>query len=153
MKRALLLLLVLISFTGCEKKEDKILISDLVTTTQYYDNEIFNENNQKIYGKWKFMYAEGGIGGTRINATHDSYLEVVRYGIYGKVVKNDVKEYGKLIITKQDDTETVISFFPSDVYRSDYFLVSASVRFRGNDTLILWDRAYDGYFDHYRRIK
>jgi hypothetical protein len=153
MKKLVLFSFVLVLISACEKKEDKILISDLVSKNQYYDDEIFNESNQKIYGKWRFMYAEGGIAGTKINATNDSYLEVVRYGIYGKVVENDVKEYGQLLVTKQDDTETVISFFPSDRFRTDYFLISKSIRFNGNDTLILWDRMIDGYFDYYKRVK
>jgi hypothetical protein len=154
MKKVILFSLALVSIiSACEKKEDKILISDLVSKNQYYEDEIFNESNQKIYGKWKFIYSDGGQGGTRTNATIDSYLEVVRYGIYGKVVKNDVKEYGQLLVTKQDITQTLISFLPSDGYRTDYFLTSASVSFKDNDTLILWDRAYDGYFYHYKRIK
>ena len=153
MKKIILITFILLSVCACEKREDKILISDLVSKTEYYDNEIFNESNQIIYGKWKFIYAFGGIAGTKIDPTHDSYLEVVRFGIYGKIIENKVNEYGKLIISKQDDTETKIEFFPTDIYRTDYFLQSKSIRFKGSDTLILWDGIIDGYEDYYKRIK
>lgn len=153
MKKVTFICFVILSMTACEKREEKILISDLVTKTQYYDNEIFNESNQKIYGKWKFIYAFGGIAGTKIDPTHDSYLEVVRFGIYGKIIENEVKEYGQLIVTKQDENETIIEFFSADIYRTDYFLIEKSIRFIGNDTLILWDGIIDGYEDYYKRIK
>jgi hypothetical protein len=153
MKKAILLYLVLFSITSCEKREEKILISDLVTKTQYYDNEIFNDYNQKIYGKWKFIYAFGGIAGTKIDPTYDCYLEVVRFGIYVKIIENKVYEYGQLIISKQDENETKIEFFPADIHRTDYFLEGKSIRFKGSDTLILWDGIIDGYEDYYKRIK
>jgi len=152
MKKIILITIILFSVYGCEKREDKILISDLVSKTEYYDNEIFNESNQKIYGKWKFIYAFGGIAGTKIDPTYDCYLEVVRFGIYGKIIENKVNEYGKLIISKQDETETKIEFFPADIH-VDYFLQSKSIRFKGSDTLILWDGLIDGYEDYYKRIK
>jgi len=152
MKKIILITIILFSVYGCEKREDKILISDLVSKTEYYDNEIFNESNQKIYGKWKFIYAFGGIAGTKIDPTYDCYLEVVRFGIYGKIIENKVNEYGKLIISKQDETETKIEFFPADIH-VDYFLQSKSIRFKGSDTLILWDGLIDGYEDYYKRIR
>ena len=152
MKKIILITIILFSVYGCEKREDKILISDLVSKTEYYDNEIFNESNQKIYGKWKFIHAFGGIAGTKIDPTYDCYLEVVRFGIYGKIIENKVNEYGKLIISKQDETETKIEFFPADIH-VDYFLQSKSIRFKGSDTLILWDGLIDGYEDYYKRIK
>ena len=152
MKKIILITIILFSVYSCEKREDKILISDLVSKTEYYDNEIFNELNQKIYGKWKFIYAFGGIAGTKIDPTYDCYFEVVRFGIYGKIIENKVNEFGKLIISKQDETETKIEFFPADIH-VDYFLQSKSIRFKGSDTLILWDGLIDGYEDYYKRIK
>jgi hypothetical protein len=153
MKKTILFYLLLFSITACEKREEKILISDLVSKTQYYEDEIFNENNQKIYGKWKFIYAFGGIAGNKINSTYDCYLEVVRFGIYGKIIENKVNEYGQLIISKQDNTDTKIEFFPADNNRTDYFLESKYIKFNGNDTLILWSGFIDGYEDYYKRIK
>lgn len=135
-----------------KKREDRILISDLASKTQYYDNEIFNEENQKIYGKWKFLKVSGEIAGSVYEPDYD-YLEVVRFGIYGKITDHKVKEYGQLIIDKQDNTETRIDFFPSDNYRTDSFADQKVVSFVGNDTLLLWDGYIDGYFSHYIRIK
>jgi hypothetical protein len=152
MKKIILIILILSSAVACEKREDKILITDLVTQTRYYDNEIFNDANQKIYGKWKFLYITGGIAGSIYDANYD-YLEVVRFGIYGKITDYKVKEYGQLIIKKQDDIETRIDFFPADDYRTDYFLEQKVIRFEGNDTLILWDGYADGFFNYFKRIK
>ena len=76
MKKLVLLILILFSAAACEKREDKILTSDLVSKTQYYDNEVFNDENQKIYGKWKFLYKYGGIGGSKYEPEFD-YLEVI----------------------------------------------------------------------------
>ena len=152
MKKIIFITLVLFSAVACEKREDKILISDLVSKTQYYDNEIFNEENQKIYGKWKYLSISGGIAGSTYDPNYN-YLEVIRFGIYGKITDHKVKEYGQLIINKQEDTETRIDFFSADNYRTDSFLDQKVVRFEGNDTLILWDGLIDGYFSHYIRIK
>jgi len=152
MKKLILLIFILCSTVACEKRGDKILISDLVSKTQYYDNEIFTDENQKIYGKWKFLYKFGGIRGSKYEPEYD-YLEVIRFGIYGKITDNEVKEYGQLLVPKQDENEIRIDFFPDAKYRTDYFLFQRVVRFKGTDTLILWDGLIDGYEDYYKRIK
>jgi hypothetical protein len=152
MKKFIALTLTLLCLVACEKSADKILISDQVSKTQYYDNEIFNEQSQKIYGKWEYLYKLGGIAGVKIEPGYD-YLEVVKFGIYGRIKDNNIKEIGRLIINKQDDNETVIDFFPDDIYKTDYFLISKIIRFQGNDTLILDDDYVDGFRDYYKRIK
>jgi len=152
MKKIAMITLTLISMLGCEKSTDRILVSDQVSKTQYYDNEIFNEKSQKIYGKWKYLYRYGGIGGIKYEPGYD-YLEVVKFGIYGKITDNKIKEIGRLIINKQDNNETIIDFFPDDKYKTDYQLIQKIIIFHGYDTLILADNYYDGYGDYYRRIK
>jgi hypothetical protein len=145
---------IILSFilTSCEKKEDKILIADHVTKTQYYDSEIFSKTNQLIYGKWKFLSTSGGFAGGTFEPYYD-YLEVVTYGIYGIITDNKIKAIGKLIVDKQDDTRTVISFFPDAKYRTDTQLIQRQIGFMGNDTLVLWDMMFDGYSSYYKRVK
>ena len=152
MKKIIMISLGLFFLVACEKSTDRILISDQVSKTQYYDNEIFNEQNQKIYGKWAYLYKFGGIGGIKYESTYD-YLEIVKFGIYGRITDNKINEIGRLIINKQDDNESIIDFFPDDKYKTDYQLIQKIIIFQGNDTLILIDNYSDGYGDYYKRIK
>lgn len=152
MKKLILSVLVLSFLFACKKSTDKIEISDHVSKTQYYDNEIFNEQNQNIYGKWEYFYNSGISAGVDIKPGY-VYLEVVRYGIYGKITENTIKEIGKLIIKTQDTDKTIIDFWPDDIYKTDYFLIQKVIRFKGTDTLILDDNYAGGFGDYYRRVK
>jgi hypothetical protein len=86
--------------TACEKSKEQILIWDQISKTQYYQNEIFNENNQRIYGKWQFLYSSGGFGGGKIEPVYD-YLEVVQYGIYGIINNKSIDQIGKLLLNQR----------------------------------------------------
>jgi hypothetical protein len=152
MKKIIILITLSFILTSCEKNEDKILIANHVTKTQYYDSEIFSETNQLIYGKWKFLSTSGGFAGGTLEPYYD-YLEVVTYGIYGIITNNKIKAIGKLIVDKQDNTRTVISFFPDAKYRTDTELIQKQLRFIGNDTILLSDMMYDGYSSIYKRVK
>jgi hypothetical protein len=152
MKKLILVILVMFPIIACEKSTDKIQISDKVSKTQYYDNEILSEQNQNIYGKWEYLYYSGGIGGGRFDPTYD-FLEVVRFGIYGIISGNQIKVIGRLMVHKQDTNETIISFIPDVKYISDYYDLSQIIRFRGKDTLMLSDNYIDGYTEYFKRIK
>ena len=149
-KLILTLILYTISAASCEK-ENLFLITDLVTKDRYYDNEIFNEENQNIYGKWEFLYYSGGIAGGTYEPTYD-FLEIVRYGIYGIIEKNEVRELGKIIINKQESDETIITFSSDDIHPL-HILGQSNVNLQGKDTLVLWDNFADGYFSFFKRVK
>jgi hypothetical protein len=151
-KRLIIAIFFIVLFTSCEKSREQIIILDQVSKTQYYPDEIFNDNNQKIYGKWQFLYSSGGIGGNKIGPDYD-YLEVVKYGIYGIINGNSIEEIGKLLVSDQDDKHSKITFLPDSQYMTDFQMVRRQSSFAGNDTLILWDMMYDGYFSFYKRIK
>ena len=152
MKKLLVITLTLFSMLACEKSTDRILISDQVSKTQYYADEIFNEQNQKIYGKWEYLYKIDRIGGEKIEPGYD-YLEVVKFGIYGRITDKMVFDLGRLLIKKQDDNGTIIDFLPEDKYLTDYYLIQKVIRFQGNNTLILGDNYVDGYDEYFTRIK
>ena len=96
-----------------------------------------------LYGKWHFIYYAGSIAGGTFEPTYD-YLEIVRFGIFG-IIKNDsIKIFGRLLVNKQDSTETQISFLPETICLSDYQSIQRGVSFQGNDTLVLWDGMIDG---------
>ena len=152
MKKFILLILLFSFILSCEKNSEKISISNQVTKTQYYDNEIFNESNQLIYGRWEYLFMTGGIGGFKYAPSYD-YLEIVQYGIYGTIVDNKIKEIGRLIINKQDSSVTIIDFSPDDQYKTDTFSIQKSIQFIGKDTLILNDTFPDGFSSMYKRVK
>jgi hypothetical protein len=151
MKKIFLFITLFLLTTTCEK-DINFLISDLVSQNRYYDNEIFTDQNLRIYGKWKFLYSFGGIGGSTYDPAYD-FLEIVKFGIYGIIDNNKVKEIGMLHVDKQDDNETIIDFLPDDEYKTNYFLIQKVIEFKGNDTLLLWDNMCDGYTDYFKRIK
>jgi hypothetical protein len=152
MKKILLSTFILLTVFACEKDTDKILIADHVIMTRYYDNEIFTEYNQMIYGKWQFLYQFGGYAGGKYDPQYD-YLEVVKFGIYGIIKDHKVKEIGRLLISNQDGLETRIEFLPDDNYKTDYQLTEKLIRFEDSDHLELRDDAFDGYEYYYKRIK
>jgi hypothetical protein len=152
MKKLIFIITLSFLLTSCEKGEKSISISEQVTKTQYFDSEIFSETNQLIYGKWQFLSISGGIAGGTFEPSYD-YLEFVKYGIYGVIKDNQIKEIGRLIINQQDDNGTVVTFFPDDIYMTNYQMNISAIIFKGKDTLALWDTFMDGYFAYYKRVK
>lgn len=148
------LIFFLVIALGCKKEVDRVSIADLVKQTQYYENEIFSTQNQKIYGQWKLLFTSGGLAGSTIKPTSDYSMEFIPFGIYGKTKNNEITEIGKIRVVKQDNNLTVIDFFPDDKYKNDYFLIQKSIVFKGKDTLILCDyNMSDGYNNYFKRIK
>ena len=152
MKKLLFIILLYNLIPSCKKDGVNLLISDQVTENQYYDNEIFNDSNQRIYGKWKFLFISGGIAPSMYDPTYD-YLEVVKIGIYGIVTDNTINQIGKIIVQKQDNTGLRIVFSPDNKYQSNTQTTTREVIFIGNDSLSLWDGMMDGYSSYYKRVK
>lgn len=154
MKKIYWIICFIFIMLSCEKEDDRISIADLVKQTQYYENEIFSAQNQKIYGQWELLYTYGGIAGSKIMPTTDFVMEFIPYGIYGKTKANEITEIGKIQIVKQDNNQTIIDLIPGDKYITFYFLVQKAIIFKGKDTLILGDfNMSDGYDNYYKRIK
>lgn len=148
------LIFFLVIALGCKKEVDRVSIADLVKQTQYYENEIFSTQNQKIYGQWELLFTSGGLAGSTIKPTSDYSMEFIPFGIYGKTKNNEITEIGKIRVVKQDNNLTVINFFPDDKFKNDYFLIQKSIVFKGKDTLILCDyNMSDGYNNYFKRIK
>ena len=144
----------LLLMLACEKSVVEVSINDAVKQNQYYANEIFADQNLKVYGRWKLLYTTGGFAGSTTKPTSDYYLEFIQYGIYGKINDNQVKEIGKIGIIKQENSLTVINFTPDDDAKTNYSFIQKSINFMGNDTLVLCDyNISDGYNNYYKRIK
>lgn len=154
MKKIVWIVCSLLIILSCKKEGDRILITNLVKQNQYYENEIFSTQNQKIYGQWELLYTYGGIAGSKIMPTSDYAMEFIPFGIYGKVKNNEITEIGKIRVVRQDNDLTVMDFLPDDKYKTDYFLIKKSIFFMGKDTLILCDyNISDGYDNYFKRIK
>ena len=154
MKKIVWIVCSLLIMPSCKKEVDRVSIADLVKQSQYYENEIFSTQNQKIYGKWELLYTYGGIAGSKTMPTSEYAMEFVPYGIYGKFKDNEITEVGKIRVVRQDNNQTVIDFLPDDKYKTDSYLIQKDIVFKGKDTLILGDyNMSDGYYNYYKRIK
>ncbi|MCJ7447152.1 MAG: hypothetical protein MUO72_05650 [Bacteroidales bacterium] len=152
MKKVFTIFFFLNLIPSCKKEEVKFLISDQVTTNQYYSTEIFSETNQKIYGKWRFLCISGGLYPSFHDPTYD-YLEIVRIGIYGIIKDNSIEVIGKIIVEKQDDKGLRVVFSPDDKYQNHSQPTTRDVILRWQDSLALSDGFMDGYSSYYVRVK
>ena len=119
--RKIVALIILLYLFSCTKDAVKTSISllDTIPTNKFYTNEIFTDVNLKLYGQWQFLYIfdDAGIAGGpgKINPTYN-YLEIKKYGIYGKIKDNQVLESGEILVTKQNATEFQITLKPDNAY-------------------------------------
>lgn len=135
----LFLVVFLISCSNDSLRTSDLQI-DSISTTRYYQAEIFSNVNLKLYGQWQFLYiyADAGIimGPGKINPTYD-YLEIKKYGIYGKVKDNKLIETGKIEIIEQELSQFEIKLIPADkdsITNSIWYYVTYS-----NDSIIMRD--------------
>ena len=144
---------LLLLITSCEKEEEKIKISDIVTRNRYYESEMLQEKDLKLYGKWEFLYSYGGMGRTYIEPWFD-YLEIVKYGIYGFIDDDDIVEVGKIEVISHEDNKTLINFIKDDEYTTELYLHNRLVRFNSNDTLLLagYNMSH-GFTAYFKRIR
>ncbi len=135
-------MLILFLLLSCNKEPLKNTVSliDGISDTRYYNSEIFTPGNLRLYGHWQFLYiyADVGIAGGpgKINPNYD-FLEIKKYGIYGKVKVNQLFETGKIKIVAQDNAQLEIMLIPdgkdSLTNRSWYYITYA------NDSIIMTD--------------
>jgi hypothetical protein len=119
--KKIVVLITLLSLFSCTKDAVNITASllDTIPIHKFYANEIFTDVNLKLYGQWQFLYIfdDAGIiaGPGKINPTYN-YLEIRKYGIYGKIKDNQVIESGEIGVTKQNATEFQITLKPDKAY-------------------------------------
>lgn len=127
-------------------------IIDSIGSEKYYQDEIFSEINESLYGKWYAFARYGGWGGGSAPLNFD-FLELKRNGIYGFCKGYELFEYGTLGIQKQDSTLLMIEFLPdfiSDTIATTYS--TSIVEFITRDTIVLYDNCLDCYQVHLCRI-
>ncbi|MEA4841336.1 MAG: hypothetical protein VB110_10075 [Bacteroidales bacterium] len=119
---------------------DSSLLIDPISDTRYYQNEIFTDSYLRFYGKWQFsyIYDDSGIvmNPQKIDPTYD-YLEIKKYGIYGKIKNNKIIESGKIQVLIQDNSQFEINLKPDN---TDKNIIENlyNVHFTGN-TMEMYD--------------
>jgi len=119
--KKIVVFITILSLFSCTKDAVNITTSllDTIPIHKFYANEIFTDANLKLYGQWQFLYIfdDAGIiaGPGKINPTYN-YLEIRKYGIYGKIKDNLVIESGEIVVTKQNATELQITLKPDKAY-------------------------------------
>ena len=148
-------IIFLLSLFSCSKEPSSTSLLDTIPIFKYYNNEIFSADNMKLYGKWQFsyIYADAGIiaGPGKIDPNYD-FLEIKRYGIYGKIKNNSVIESGKIVITKQGSNQLLLSFEPEDKTLPVYLY---DVTFYPKDSLMMRDASVGCgvLFNEYKKLE
>jgi hypothetical protein len=145
MKKTIFWLLLQISLVQCEKdKPINIVLYDKTL-------EIIQEN---IQGKWKLMYAEGGICGTCINACEKCTVEFTsdnRFITNSFIITSDtskikwVRDAGEYL---NGDSTFIMKVFEVHGIPCEFVIDSIY-----NNILIYHDNASDPMFYHCRKIK
>jgi hypothetical protein len=135
-------IMILFLFFSCKKESLKTpaLLIDTISNNKYYQTEIFNNSNLRLYGQWHFLYIynDAGIiqGPGKTNPTYD-YLEIKKYGIYGLVKNNKLFQTGVIEIIEQDNSQFEIKLKPDNldsISNSTWYYVGYT-----NDSIILRD--------------
>lgn len=147
----LVLGIILISLSGCEKETEEVdYLVDIYEKDKYYDSEIFTDTYLDFYGKWNLYCISGGLWGGGYAPNFD-YLKIKEYGIYGFIRNDSVLEFGKIIIEEQTDESLLIIFEADD--NSETFIGDNEkyVNLNGSDSLNLNSPCCDRYNYHYVR--
>ena len=138
-------------------KEETIEIPQLlngVESTQYFDTEIFSEQDLKIYGTWKIFDISGGIHGNGYDVNFD-YLVIKRIGIYGFVRNDSLQEFGKIVPAHWNPHDLRLKVdFEKDENSGSFFSDRVKyIHYTGNDTLHLSSPCCDRFNYHFVRVK
>jgi hypothetical protein len=142
-------------FTACNEENIEIpQVLDGVESTQYFDTEIFSEQNLKIYGTWKIFDISGGIHGKGYAVNFD-YLLIKRIGIYGFVRNDSLLEFGKIVPAQWNPNDLRLKVdFEKDEQSGSFFTDTEKyVHYTGNDTLHLSSPCCDRFNYHFERVK
>lgn len=138
MKKFICIISLLLVFS-CDKGSS--LLIDPISDTRYYQNEILTDSYLKLYGKWQFsyIYDDAGIviGPGKIAPTYD-YLEIKRYGIYGKIKDNKIIESGKIEVVIQDNSQFEINLKPDNT-NNNTIENRYNIHFIGNNSMEMYD--------------
>ena len=139
---------------SCEKG---LRISDIDLSTiemnEYFDSEIFSENDLKIYGKWRITGISGGFSGQGYEPDFE-YLVIKKFGIYAFVKNDKILEYGKIVPAMKTANDSRLKVNLEKDVNSDTFFYDREkyVEFPGNDIMNLNSPPADRYNYHFERV-
>jgi hypothetical protein len=142
-------------FTACNEENIEIQHAlDHLKSTQYFDTEIFSEQDLNIYGTWKLFDISGGIHGSGYEPNFD-YLVIKRIGIYGFVRNDSLLEFGKIVPAQWNTFDFRLKVYFEKDEQSDSFFTDTEkyVEYTGNDTLHLNSPCCDRFNYHFERVK
>lgn len=162
MKKYLLFSLVVIGLISCQKDEDKdkdeneiIEAKNLwggISETEYYENEILDNNNIDLYGKWKMEKTDGGLSGMGYEIDFE-LLEFRKYGLYGIIRNDSLIEYGKIEVKEQSEEKLWVLLHRNE--NSVYIFPEYEIYLElpKEDSLNILSASIDGYNHYFSRIE
>ena len=142
-------------FTACNEETIEVpQVLDEVESTQYFDTEIFSEQDLKIYGTWKIFDISGGIHGNGYEINFD-YLVIKKVGIYGFAKNDSLLEFGKIVpaLWNPNDLRLKVDFEKDEQSGTFFTDTEKYVQFNGNDTLHLNSPCCDRFNYHFERVE
>ena len=87
-----------------------------------------------------------------INPTYD-YLEIKKFGIYGKIKDNKVIETGKILIVRQDSSQIQVKLKSNNNDSTQSLQYFWNIVFKGKDSILMFDASVGcgTYYNIYRR--
>jgi len=148
MKRVVLFLVPLLALVWACEKDKEVSIPDQLKQKKYYEKEIFPKEYLDIYGKWELFQTIGGFVGQQ-EVEPGSFLQVVKYGIYGFLEGDSITNCGKIVISEPGSEDLKIKF--EDL--GDATLEASSVSFESVDTLVLISPSIiPSFSSYYKRV-
>lgn len=141
--RTILLVTVLIWFLllSCKKDPsfeiaDKSSFIDSIAVNRYYSSEIQWLSADGLYKTWKLIRVTGGIMGGEHLLPFD-YLVMKPHGIYGVILNDTLKEYGKISVGEKGELGVFLSFQPDTASPSFVYDFEKYASMLSKDTLLL----------------
>jgi hypothetical protein len=140
-------IILFIGFFSCKKDNGSTVSStnfiDTVSTKRYYASDILQPKFSGLYKNWKLIEISGGLVGGYKKVNYKENFIFKQNGIYCITRNDTTKEFGQIIIVKQD-SELTIHLSPDKLSGTffDYFDKQVHL---GNDTLFLSDPCCDLY--------
>ena len=141
--RTILLVSVLmcIFLFSCKKDSslefaDKSSFIDSIAVNRYYSSEIQSLSEDGLYKTWKLVRVTGGIMGGEHPLSFD-YLVMKPHGIYGVILNDTLKEYGKISVGEKGELGVFLSFQPDAASPSFVYDFEKYASMISKDTLLL----------------
>lgn len=140
-----ILLIILFCFVQCKKEHSPVNIT-------LYDKPL-SQIQAYTNGNWKLQYAYGGISPAKYPAKHNSYMTLdsdrVIFGDDSSGVIVDTIIYWKRYKDIFNDSTYLLSYYhTTGNYTLQHYYIVDRIN---NDTLVLIENAYDGFYYYYTK--